>query len=156
MQNTKQSSYTERIQRGLHWFNKSSVGPHLDKQASKLGTKYYCLSFLVGSPYMDHTLVCWMHLCNSLRLRADLARKRILCSTRSKQCKPQDNLTSEPFLPSDIIFWHRADANNTRLWIDNFQFCCCRSSGGGGSGGGWWQSALKKLVVFRGNMRWKC
>ena len=117
--------------------------------------KYCCSGFTGGSPYKHHTPICWMHLCNGLGLRADLARTRTLCSTSSKVHQAKDILTSEPFLPSNIIFWHRACANNTSLRIDDFWFCRCRSSGGGDSGGGWWQSALKKLVVFRGNIRWK-
>ena len=156
MQNTKQSTYTARVQRGLHCFSKIGVGPHIDMQASKLWAKYCCLGFPGGSPYKDHILVCWTYLCNGLSLRADLVWTRVLCSTSSKLHKPKDILTSKPFLPSNIIFWHRAGANNTSLRIDNFQFCRCRSRGGGDSGGGWWQSALKKLIVFRGNIRWKC
>lgn len=126
-----------RVQRGLQCFNKTCVGPHVDMQAPQIWIKYCCLGFPGGSPYKDRTLVCRTYLCNGLSLRADLAR-RILCSPSSKIHKPKDILTSEPFLPSNIIFWHRAGANNTSLRIDNFRFCRCRSSGGSDSSGGWW------------------
>lgn len=149
MQNTKQSTHTEKSTKRFALLQQNRCGS-AHRHASIEATKYCCLGFPGGSPYKDHTLVCWTYLHNGLSLRPDLARRRILCSMSSKLHKPKDILTSEPFLPSNIIFWHRASANNTCLRVDNFQFCRRRSSGGD-RGGGWWQSTLKKLVVFRGN-----
>lgn len=50
MQNTEQSTYTERVQKGLYWFNEIIVGLHIDMQALKQGKKYCCLGSQGGSP----------------------------------------------------------------------------------------------------------